>query len=323
MILATLLISGLNAYGYGDESGTLILIAHTKDAVILSVDSKVTSDYAPDILSELEKHPDAGTRIAPDAAKGRKLVDFGRYSSCAISGYLGLPFENLDVATAMRRYAAEHPQIEADKAIDSLLLAAAHVWNTTTAGEGGLPKNRQAGDTITSIWCGTVSSGTPTIVHGETYVARSYKAYCRKVPDSPSGGIYLGGALKTDEFIKFLENPDYGDKESDPRNVPFSRLHRGVVDDLSSNAKLAETLTQWRAQTLQSRTISRDALSQNLTELSRASLQELFKFLFSSVEKRLDHVGPPFNVRLILLCSRIETTVDAKWPSCGRKVRHK
>jgi len=316
-----LLISGLDAYGYGDESGTLILIAHTKDAVILSVDSKVTSDYGSVSLSaELEKHPDAGTRIASDAAKNRKLIDVGRFSSCAISGFLGLPFGNLDVATAMRRYAGEHPRVEADEAMNSLLLVAAQVWDTNIVGEGSLPKNRQTNDLITSVWCGTISSGKPTVLHGETYVNANRKAYWRRRDDYSPSGIYLAGELHTDDFIGFLMNPNLKAEDKDPRDLPLIQLYRGVVDDLSSDVGVPGTLAEWKAQALQARPSNMGAPHQNLTKLSRPHLKALFYVLFSSVEKRSEHVGPPYNVRLILPCSRIKTTIDAKqWTSCNRK----
>src|SRR5271156_5311940 len=73
-----------------DESGTLVMVARTADAVILSVDSAITRRE--------------GVRVTYLTDGDRKLIKVGEKSACAIEKFLGENKDDLDVTGALRKW---------------------------------------------------------------------------------------------------------------------------------------------------------------------------------------------------------------------------
>jgi hypothetical protein len=49
---------------------------------------------------------------------------------------------------------------------------------------------------------------------------------------------------------------------------------------------------------------------------TQADVKDVFVPTFASVEKHFSEVGTPNNVRILSACRRLETTVEADWPTC-------
>jgi hypothetical protein len=138
----------------GDESGTLVMVARTTNAVIVSVDSKVTPNDSTASSTAIPATPVSGDR---------KLVNVGERSACAIDGNLGANEGDKDVSASLRLWIAKNPNTEAQEAIDALLDAAVGAWDRNhftldqiaKQGDGG----RKIGSRIAKITCGEFVKG--------------------------------------------------------------------------------------------------------------------------------------------------------------------
>ncbi len=281
---------------------------------MLSVDSKVTSTPV--------RGSNWGQPLEPDDTGKRKIVDIGQHSSCALVGYLGVTYQQYDVATSLRKYVENHADVEADEAIESLLMAAARVWNDVAKlamyREGDLPAGRKEGQSITSVWCGTTINGVPKIVYGETFVINGRFASWRRKPDTTIGGIGLDGELHTDDFFPFLESPAFSFTSAlNPNMELVNDLNRNVVNDLSSNQELSSILASLESagrNGLRSRTA---APYEDRAALSIEDVRKLFQSIYASVTKQTGGVGPPYNVRIFTPCGRMMTNIGTtRWTLC-------
>jgi hypothetical protein len=314
-----LLASGVSGAGYaqigakvGDESGTLILIARTKTAIIVSVDSKITQGAGVP-LDKLQSAP-----INP----ARKLVDVGDRSACVLDSYLGIEGEESDVAPALRRWIVSHPHVEADEALDNLSTIAVSTWNIRGFKVvESLPRGRRPGSSITGLFCAGFAKGKLFIVGGHTEVNEDLSA--RWVPSPPLfESFYLKGVLDTDYLYDFVTDP-YGFM---PRFTPEGlRIYTGLIGAISQNDSARVAFDGWRNDKTQTKrcllqnegsvTLQSQCSQLNWTELEA---KNLFTAIFQSVEGQVpDIVAQPNNVRLIRSCGRLATLVEAaNWDSC-------
>jgi hypothetical protein len=77
------------------------MVGRTANAVIVSVDSKITPN---------DSNAPQPTLVATDNDGDRKLVDVGKHSACALDGNLGSNEENLDVSASLRSWVKSHAE---------------------------------------------------------------------------------------------------------------------------------------------------------------------------------------------------------------------
>lgn len=273
-----------------DESGTLVMVARTRAAIIISADSEVHSSdgvsYFPTLRSEGR----------------RKLVNVGKTGACAIDGWLGDEVANIDVAISLRNWVKSHPTAGPVEAINDLLRVAAGTWDR----EGYLPGQitRKIGKDITTLTCGDIVSGQPVIVKGQTYLRNDYSAEYKKLDLDPGAVLYVDGVIQTSELRTLI---------------------LGVVASDNSQAliQINEDL-RFDTQAVNAFKISKDVemVGPQSSEYDNAwtpkTVRQLFNPVFETVERNMsENVGPPNNVRIITSCGRMITTVEADpWPTC-------
>lgn len=269
------------------ESGTLIVATRMKSSVAIGVDSKVSQNTSNE--KEKQKFP-----INPK----RKLVDVGKFSACALDGYLGIEDDNkLDVVSAMRSWIIRNPDAEIDTALPPLLLAAASAWN----GRGftplsKLPRRRRPGDSITTFTCGGWIKGSPIILRGQTVVNSDSSAGPKILKPIGADLFYTAGVLNTQDF--FL---------SSTMHPPQNKLYADVFERIRSDFAASLVLD----------TIGRGiAPTQEVTP----SIKSLFGAIFGAVEKDDPSlVGKPNQVRVISRCGRMKDQVDSsEWKICNK-----
>jgi hypothetical protein len=296
----------------GDESGTLILIARTKSAVIISVDSKITQSSAIS-LDKLQKMP-----INP----ARKLVDVGDKSACVLDGNLGIEGEESDVAPALRSWVVNHPHVEADKALDNLSAIVVEAWNKRGFRVGDkLPLDRKPGSLITRLVCAGFADRKFFIVEGHTEVNADISA--RWISSPPSfESFYLSGVLHTDSLYSFVMDRGSSSLRFTPE---VSEFYTTLVDAVSQNDSAIAAFDDWKKDKTQTNicllqnagkiTLQSQCSQLNWTELE---VKNLFTTIFKSVEEqKSDIVACPNNARVIRSCGRLPTLVETiSWESC-------
>lgn len=281
-----------------DESGTLVMVARTANAVIVSVDSK--------IMPHDSAAPPPAVPATP-VSGDRKLVEVGELSACALEGFVGSNETNLDVSASMRSWIAANPKTEAREAIDALLDAAADAWDhhKFTLEQIRLQTpSRTDGSRITTITCGEVVDGQPIIITGQTYVKAEglsvQVAAKRRLQPDGKGYLHIGGAIPSaNYFVMLVASPQYSPLSNKDE---INDQDKAVREDIRANSTAMSALYKWNAV---------------LSVWTQAEVKELFVPTFASVEKHLPEVGPPNNLRILTTCGRLEkTTVEAEWPKC-------
>ncbi len=273
-----------------DESGTLVMVARTRSAIIISADSEVHSSdgvsYVPTLRSEGR----------------RKLVNVGKTGACAIDGWLGDEEANIDVASSLRNWIKSHPTESPVEAIGDLLQAAAGTWDH----EHYLPGQnaRKIGDPISAITCGDIVDGKPVIVKGQTYVEDDYSAESKTLDIDPRTVLYVDGVISSSELPKLILGT------LGPNNLqPFIQINKELQSDiLAVNAfKISRDVEMVGPQS-----------SEYDNVWTPKTVRQLFNPVFEAVERNMrESVGPPNNVRIITSCGRVITTVEADpWPTC-------
>jgi hypothetical protein len=281
-----------------DESGTLVMVARTASAIIVSVDSKITP------LDSTAKSLEP--RVTP-VDGDRKLVDVGEHSSCALDGFLGANEAGHDVSALMRSWVAAHPKAEAQEAINALLDAAAGPWDLrhyTLAEIAVQIKHRKVGDPITTITCGEFVDGKPIIVVGETRVKANglWDQVAEKTsPQEEKTVLYMGGIYDVESFFHLIDERSFR-PESDPK---FNDGDRDVREDVRANTTATAALVKWFT------------APSAPSAWTQTDVKDLFVPTFASVEKHFsDWVGTPNNIRILTACGRLEATVEGDWPTC-------
>jgi hypothetical protein len=289
-----------------DESGTLVMVARSKSAVVLSVDSKVTH------LKPLPGFPDIP--IDPNDIE-RKIVDVGQHGACAIDGYLGSREPHKDVAEALREWIRANPKTEVREGISDLLEAAADAGDRQKYSPDELPQGRKRGYRITLLVCGDFFDGHPAIIRGETYVAEDGSAGQRLLTPEMGDIFYVAGPFETGYFIALMTSPETVGQVTHSQTFPSDFK---ISADFRSSASAATALEAWRAADIQIRAGANSSSSLDaLPTWSESVIKDLFVPVFTSVESHLQEVAPPNHVRLITVCGRFVTTLEAeRWPSC-------
>jgi hypothetical protein len=279
-----------------DESGTLVMVARTSNAVIVSVDSKVTPHDSTAPLPALPATPIDGDR---------KLVNVGENSACALDGFLGANEGDKDVSASMRLWIAANPKTEAREAIDALLDAAAGEWDRRHFTLAQIQnQSRKIDSSITKITCGEFVDGNPIIVVGETYVKADVmweQVAGKKIfPEEEMTVLYMGGAYQTARhFTTLIEEPTFRPQSNNPKIIDGDKA---VREDIRGNKTAMASLFKWYTAPL---------------TWTQTDVKNLFVPTFASVEKHFsEEVGCPNNVRILTACGRRETTVESDWPTC-------
>jgi hypothetical protein len=281
-----------------DESGTLVMVARTANAIIVSADSKVTPND-----SRAPTPPIPATPVSGD----RKLVNVGERSACALDGFLGRNESDLDVSASLRSWITANPKTEAREAFDALLDAAVGAWDRhhytldqiRNQGDGG----RKIGSPITKITCGEFVDGHPIIVVGETYVKADgiwgLVAGKRIFPQEEMTVLYMGGAYQTARhFTTLIRELTFQPQSNDPK---INDGDKAVREDIRANKTAMAVLSKWYSAP---------------STWTQTDVKDLFAPTFASVEQHFSEVGPPNNVRILTACGRRETTVEGDWPTC-------
>jgi hypothetical protein len=284
------------------QSGTLVMVGKISDAVIVSVDSKLTG---------VIPLPPFVTPMTPIDAD-RKLVDIGTHSACAINGNLGTNKNGYDVSAALRAWVAENPTKEAYEAIESLLEATEVGWNSMHYPVSHMPNNRKLNEAITTLTCGDFVDGHPVIVRGETFAKSDgfggQVADYRILPSERGDLLYVDGIIHPTKNFEILMNP--------PNPHPQSNLINAhdldeLLLDLQSKA-IKTAFDEWRKADNDVHGVAGATSS-----WSKSSVQDLFIGVFSSIEHYFpEHVGEPNQVRIITACGRFTSTVEETWRSC-------
>jgi len=270
-----------------DESGTLVIVGRTADAVVVSVDSKIT-------------HTDP----RPSANEGRrKLVDVGTHGACAILGFLGLnSTEEFDVSAALRAWVSDHPRTEAREALGGLLAAAGGAWDRAGYYRGALPAPQAKDGSITTLICGDFVDGRPAILVGHTVVRwvgpTRQHAESKLEPVAPTALLICRGNI--DELVlRELATNDQAHLRADEATFPSLRdIAKDMSNDFGTTAAL-RSLYETKV-------------------LSEANLQMLLKGTFAAVERHDPSVAGPNNVRVIRSCGRFDSRVESDpWPGCA------
>lgn len=180
LVCPTTSSSTLLLHPISDESGTLILIARTKQFVVISVDSKITQSAEVSVFSK-QRRP-----INPE----RKLIDVGLNSACVLDGNLGIEGDRSDISASIRDWLSSHPSVEADEGFEDILRVSAEAWNNRKFQRGqSLPQERRENSFITRVQCAGASRGRTYIVRSETLVNADFTARYRVL--SPIGERYV------------------------------------------------------------------------------------------------------------------------------------
>jgi hypothetical protein len=294
------------------ESGTLVMIARTKSAVIVSVDSRIDTDAGflrpPSLWTD-------GTR---------KLVDVGERGACGLDGWIGDEKLDLAPAVSLRTWAKNHPNEGPAVGIDNLLKVSAATWNQLGAKPGEpLPKNRQVNSVITTLLCGDFVNGHPVIVRGETFVNPDFTAGFRILPPGMGDVLYVDGTVGNRMFRVLLTNPPKLELVLDRRPDLPKDKYRKVRNDMLLNlpAMASFIATESGGDHGQIDSPNEDGSNAYIESTwTQSSAQDLFRAFYKSVEQNFAEVGPPNNVRIITSCCRLSTTVEANpWPTCPVK----
>lgn len=282
------------------ESGTLIMVARTKSAVVISVDSQINTKLG---VSDPVLHSSDGER---------KIVDVGTTGACAISGWLGNPLATINVASSMRAWVKKNPTEGPTEAIGHLLEQAARTWDREAIEPGhSLPMDRLIGSDITTLICGDVVNGQPVIVKGKTFVQIDYSAGASRLVTNPARILYVDGVLKTNELPILI----MGDSSSVQRQISsvYTPALIQISKDLQSNTS---AINAFKIYQMVERSGVQSAL--NESKWTPKTVRALFKPVFETVECHMSsEVGPPNNVRIISACGRVATTVENdSWPLC-------
>jgi hypothetical protein len=290
-----------------DESGTLVILARTATAVVVTVDSKV--------LSSTGGSP---YRVPEPIDLSRKLVDVGDLSSCAISGNLGIKGDVSDVSLALRAWVQEHPHIEADNAIGGLMSASAEAWNSRHF-QFGDTVPRQIGEIITSILCGGFSGGKAFIVRGQTVLNSDLTAHTEQLDSYGSDSFYVEGALYT-AFLFHLVSNSYGWNPKFIVPEEEVELTRSVLKEIKTNSSTSKAFELWRAndQTCIDTHQALKGLHCAAPKWTENQVKTLISQIFRVVEAQdSEHVGRPNNARIIKACGRLIAEVEApSWDVC-------
>jgi hypothetical protein len=291
-----------------DESGTLVMVARTADAVILSVDSTIT-------------HRE-GRQVTFYTDGDRKLVNVGEKSACAVEKGIGKSTDDLDVSAALRRWVQAHPKMEAHEGIGGLLEEAAKVWDRNLL--NGTRSNLSVGSVITRLVCGDIVDGHPVIIRGST-IAESdghEGQVAEGRVDEPFGGdlLYVEGVIDTNVFDLIFTAPPMARIKEWQTGKPFDTYP--ISEDLTGNKSAVAAFKLFQFAAVQSMIGHKPAADGNQlpyvpSSWSQSDVKDLLIPVFSAVESHIEDVGTPNNVRIITPCGRFETTVEAEtWPTC-------
>ena len=199
-----------------DESGTLVMVARTRLAVVVSVDSEIR-----------RKGENPGVSGWDDGE--RKLVDVGETGACALEGYMGQHNEQVGVADYLRTWVRQHPTEDPVEGFEGLLNAAARGWNE-------VPHIEFLVNTVspTYLICGDIVGGHPVIVRGQTYQLRDGSAGYKRLPVPPGDILYVGGVISTGLFRRLFENP-FDIKTTGPESSSARDAYLKIGRDMRSN----------------------------------------------------------------------------------------
>jgi hypothetical protein len=291
-----------------DESGTLVMVGRTADAVIVGVDSTV---HPTNPLAPRPAFP-----VTP-LDRDRKLVEVGEHSACAISGYLGWNEAGLEVSASMRGWIADHPKIEAIDAIDDLLDAAVAAWDRRHYSVAAMP-NRQIGSPITDLVCGDFANGHPVIVRGQTYVIADGRGgqVAAKTLLRPMGEdtLYVDGVIPDRYYlVRIALYPQLIDPI-------FNQVSNSIRADESTMTAFSDLLNADKESATQRPAADVAKPLQYLpSSWQQQSIKDMFTGVFAAVEDDTvfsKDVGTPNNVRIMTRCGRFTTTVEGQWPTC-------
>jgi hypothetical protein len=281
-----------------DESGTLVIVARTANAVIVGVDSKITPHNPTAALPAIP-----ATLVSGD----RKLVNVGELSACALDGNLGANEVDRDMSASLRLWTTAHPKTEAREAIDALLHAAAKAWDNhgyTLDDLAAQTPPRKLDSKITTLTCGEFFDGHPIILVGETVVKAGgpsgQHAETNTFEEEVKTVLYMGGAFPTAHYFTTLIGAPTFLRGIDGWETNDS--DRAVRQDIGANTTAMAALFKWYT---------------TPSTLTTADLKDLLVPTFASVEKHFSEVGTPNNVRILTAYGRSETTVEGDWPTCS------
>jgi hypothetical protein len=288
-----------------DESGTLVMVGKTSDAVILVADSKITPSDGTHLMGEI---------IDPD----RKIADIGKRSSCAVVGYVGP--KDRDVANALRAWSAAHPTIDAFEGFRDLLAVAKSAWDEHhyTPLDISRHDGRRIGSEITFLICADFVGGHPTIVSGRTVVDDDLTARTEVLPSFSGDILYMSGVFDTTpKFLTLIDSPDLF-LTGNPYAEKFQAVRQDIVTDTTTMSKLNDWRNADDAIRIQRAATPLTPTPYVASSWSESSTKYFFSSVFTTVERNFpDHVDKPNNVRLIRSCGRFETLLDAEsWPLC-------
>jgi hypothetical protein len=194
-ILATLTVA-LGAWAQraqSDESGTLVMAGRTNQGIVISVDSEV---------QEGREKLDSRKSIAA-IDQTRKLVDLGKSSSCAMSGFIGLTATGNNLARDIRGWVLQHPNTEISVgSMRDLLTIGVESWNREHYPLAHLPQQRKVGSEIPLFICGG-RGFTPGLIIGTTVVTQTGRATIGQVFPTATA-LYAGGLLNPQILVELI-----------------------------------------------------------------------------------------------------------------------
>lgn len=305
ILLAMLLLGLMEApANAADESGTLVMAARVNNAVIISVDSKVS-----------------GKGATIDAT--RKMFAVGTIGACAISGFLGTIDEDragndLNVSSALREWVEQHPTTEALEGMPDLLNVVGEVWNRHGYLLDKLPNKRKPGSNITTLICGGVTKGEPWMIRGHIVVGEDGNASQPLLTVDDDRDLFnVGGIIPSAKcFYDIMSGYLHSENQNDDHLARIiDDLPPSVLKDKDSAASYNALV---RAQKVAGSSVTKIAGSNIEKDWNLSSAQILFTSVFAAVENDAgDEVAPPNNAYILELCGRKFTTVEQKpWPKC-------
>jgi hypothetical protein len=290
-----------------DESGTLVMAAKTGDAVILSVDSKITHDNFVGTPQNRNSHE-------------KKISNVGTKSSCAIDGFLYSPTNNIDIISVLKKWVEDNPKIEISEGINELLVVGENEWNRGKYDhiDHRPPGNRKENYPIFSLTCIEFKKNTPMIVRGETKLNADFSARHERLDPVFGDLLYAEGRFEnTEQFVELL-SPGTMDPKLD--------CDKKVRIDIENNVPAQEAFKAWIKADKSVRELPPTVQSSSVW--NRPTAKELFTFVYDTVEKYpctvqtpdgttevKQTVGPPNNVTILMSCGRVESKVEEDWPT--------